>query len=604
MFLVFFTLPISGENLTYGDPATTIVNIVDDDTPGMTVTPRTLDVDEGATATYTVKLNGPPTGNVTVDITSNNPGAATVSPASLTFTSTDWNTAKTVMVTGVEDSDMNDEFVTLSNDPSGANYDSVSTVDVKLNVTDNDSPGVNVSKTALTVREEDTTGNSYTLVLNNQPTADVTVKVAGHSGTNVTPSPTTLFFTPPNWETAQTVTVTAANDADTTNDVVTLTHSATSADTDYHGITIASVAVTVTDNDSRPPTPGSGGGGGGGSGGGRSSGGGGGGGGSSNRPPEITGPKSLQYPEHSTEPVATYEAEDPEGTEIRWEIEDSDSEHFRISDEGVLRFITPPDYENPVDFRLNNTYEIRLLAFDSGSPSRSDRLQVRIEIKRVNELDPINGESQASIAEDHSGPIGQYQAEDPEGDAIAWSLTGPDAALFQIDEAGTLSLNAALDFEALGSAAGTNDYALTVVATDDGRDPVSQQLEVTVTLTDVNEEPISIPVPIVELTEGNLPTTLDLSEFFTDPDGDSLTYTLGDAADSNVASAVVEDSTLSITPLEDGTASFLVTATDPAGLSAAGTVEVSVVSPPPPEPTPTPTPTPTPDTHTHTHTDA
>ena len=125
-----------------------------------------------------------------------------MSPAS-TFTSTDWNTAKTVMVTGVEDSDMNDEFVTLSNDPSGANYDSVSTVDVKLNVTDNDSPGVNVSTTALTVREEDTTGNSYTLALNIQPTADVTVTVAGHSDTDVTPSPTTLIFTPQNWATAQ-----------------------------------------------------------------------------------------------------------------------------------------------------------------------------------------------------------------------------------------------------------------------------------------------------------------------------------------------------------------------------------------------------------------
>ena len=98
-------------------------------------------------------------------------------------------------------------------------------------------------------------------------------------------------------------------------------------------------------------------------------GGGGGGGGSANRPPEITGPKSIQFPEHSTEPVATYEAQDPEGIEIRWEIEDSDHEYFRISEDGVLRFITPPDYENPVDFRLNNSYEIRLLAFDSGIPS-------------------------------------------------------------------------------------------------------------------------------------------------------------------------------------------------------------------------------------------
>ena len=64
---------------------------------------------------------------------------------------------------------------------------------------------------------------------------------------------------------------------------------------------------------------------------------------------------------------------------------------------------------------------------------------------------------------------------------MQWSLSGPDEALFQIDEAGTLSLSGALDFEAPASAAGTNDYALTVVATDDGRDPVSQQLEVTVT---------------------------------------------------------------------------------------------------------------------------
>ena len=45
-------------------------------------------------------------------------------------------------VTGVEDSDLDNESVRLSNDPSGADYDSVSTVYVALNVADNDSPGV------------------------------------------------------------------------------------------------------------------------------------------------------------------------------------------------------------------------------------------------------------------------------------------------------------------------------------------------------------------------------------------------------------------------------------------------------------------------------
>ena len=61
---------------------------------------------------------------------------------------------------------------------------------------------------------------------------------------------------------------------------------------------------------------------------------------------------------------------------------------------------------------------------------------------------------------------------------MQWSLFGPDAALFQIDEAGTLPLIGALDYEAPASAAESNDYDLTVVATDDGKPPVSQQIEV------------------------------------------------------------------------------------------------------------------------------
>ena len=295
---------------------------------------------------------------------------------------------------------------------------------------------------------------------------------------------------------------------------------------------------------------------------------------------------------HGTESSAV----DPEGTEISWQIGDTDEEFFRISEDGVLSFITPPDYENPVDFRLNNTYEIRILAVDSGIPSQSGGLNVQIEIKRVNELGPVTGETQISVEENHTGTLGQYQVEDPEDDAVAWSLSGSDAALFQIDEAGNLSLSTALDFEALGSDAGTNDYSVTIVATDDGRDPVSRQLQVTVTPTDVNEAPISIPVPVVELPVGSPATTLNLNQFFIDPDGDTLTFTLGGPENPNVASAVLQEGDLSITPVAVGTTSFPATATDPAGLSAAGAIEVSVASRPPepmPRATPMPTPAPT-----------
>ena len=319
----------------------------------------------------------------------------------------------------------------------------------------------------------------------------------------------------------------------------------------------------------------------------------GGGGGSANRPPSIDGPKSLQYPEHGTGPVATYTATDPEETEISWGIGDSDEEHFRISEEGVLTFIKSPDYEEPVDFRLNNTYEIRILAFDSGVPRASGRLQVRIEIKDVNEIGPITGETALSVAENTSGSLATYQAEDPEEDAVSWSLSGSDATLFQIDESGTLSLNDALDFESPASAAGANHYSLNVIATDDNRRPVSLELPVTVSVTNVNEGPISIQeIPLVESTAGDAVAILDLDKFFTDPDGDSLTYVIDFDEESDVASAAVEEGILSITPNEEATVSFEVTAADAGGLSITLIVNVVVVSPPPPDPTPTPEPTP------------
>ena len=122
-------------------------------------------------------------------------------------------------------------------------------------ITDDDTAGVTVSKSALTVMEENTTGDTYTVVLDSQPTANVSITIGGQSGTDVTATPSPMTFTPMNWATAQTVTVTAGNDMDTANDTVSLTHSATSTDTDYSGIAITGVTVTVNDNDTANNAP-------------------------------------------------------------------------------------------------------------------------------------------------------------------------------------------------------------------------------------------------------------------------------------------------------------------------------------------------------------
>ena len=228
--------------------------------PGVTVSTPALTVTEEDTAgdSYTVVLDSQPTANVTVTVAGHAGTDVTPSPTTLTFTPTNWGTAQTVTVTAGDDADTANDAVTLTHSAASTDseYQGITIAGVAVTVTDNDAlPGVTVSTPALTVTEEDTAGDSYTVVLNSQPTATVTVTVAGHAGTDVTltPSSATLTFTPTNWGTAQTVTVTAGDDADTANESVSLTHSAASTDTEYQGITIAGVAVTVTDNDAADP---------------------------------------------------------------------------------------------------------------------------------------------------------------------------------------------------------------------------------------------------------------------------------------------------------------------------------------------------------------
>ena len=261
--------------------------VTDNDRSGVSVSETALTVTEEDTTgdRYTVALDTEPTAQVTVTVAGHAGTDVTPSPTTLTFTPQNWATAQTVTVTAGDDADTANDSVTLTHSAASTDsgYDGITIASVAATVTDNDRSGVSVSETALTVTEEDTTGDRYTVALDTEPTAQVTVTVAGHAGTDVTPSPTTLTFTPQNWATAQTVTVTAGDDADTANDSVTLTHSAASTDSGYHGITIASVGVTVTDNDISTPPP-IGGSGGGGSGGGGGFGGGGGGSGGGGGP--------------------------------------------------------------------------------------------------------------------------------------------------------------------------------------------------------------------------------------------------------------------------------------------------------------------------------
>ena len=219
------------------------VTVNDSDAPGVRVSPTTLSVEEDGITTYTVVLKTEPNGPVTVTPSSGDTDAAMLSPASLTFTSSNWATAQTVTVSGEEDPDADDEIVTVSHSVSG--YSGVTTVaDVSVTVNDNDTPGVSVSPTTLTVEENGTT--TYTVVLDTEPSGTVTVTPSSGDTAAATLSPASLTFSSSNWATAQTVTVSGEEDDDADDEIVTVSHSVSG----YVGVTtVADVSVTVTDND-------------------------------------------------------------------------------------------------------------------------------------------------------------------------------------------------------------------------------------------------------------------------------------------------------------------------------------------------------------------
>ena len=123
-------------------------------------------------------------------------------------------------------------------------------------------PAVVVSRTSLSLDEDpgadDANQGTYTLVLDTRPTgctAGVGVSVAS-GNPDVTPEPTTLTFTPDDWNAPQTVTVTAEQDDDGIDDRATLRHSISTAcaAAGYpETLAVPSVEVTVNDDETPPP---------------------------------------------------------------------------------------------------------------------------------------------------------------------------------------------------------------------------------------------------------------------------------------------------------------------------------------------------------------
>ena len=222
----------------------------------LTASPVTVDEDAGATTvTVTAELNEdafPDATEVTVSVGAAGDSAVegtdygSVADFTVRIPAGSTSVTETFTLTPVDDAvDEEDETVTVGGSVTG-----LTVIGTELAIGDDDTRGVEVSPTSVTVPEGGS--KSYTVVLRSSPTGPVTVTLDVTGSGDVTVLPSSLDFSSSNWDTAQTVTVSASEDGDGAVDEATVEHTVSGGD--YGSETASDVAVTVAENETASTT--------------------------------------------------------------------------------------------------------------------------------------------------------------------------------------------------------------------------------------------------------------------------------------------------------------------------------------------------------------
>ena len=149
-----------------------------------------------------------------------------------------------------------------------------------------------------------------------------------------------------------------------------------------------------------------------------------------------------------------------------------DSGAFKIDSSGQLTTAKKLDYE------MQPSYTITVTATDPSLSTAS--IMVNITVTDTDDPAVISAGSSIDYAENGTGPVASFAATDQDGDAIEWSLSGPDAGKFSVSASGTLSFKSSPNYESPADADSDNVYMVTLNAARGSTD-------VTVTVTNVDE---------------------------------------------------------------------------------------------------------------------
>ncbi len=242
---------------------------------------------------------------------------------------------------------------------------------------------------------------------------------------------------------------------------------------------------------------------------------------------------------------------DPDGDALTFTAASSNAATASVSASGSVVTVTAA---------ARGIATVTVTALDPGGMSAQLTFTVTVPNQAPVAVDAVPAQS-IFVGDTASVDVSAY-FNDPDGDALSYSVANSDATAVSASVAGSV-----VSLTAITQGIST----VTVTASDP--DGLSAEQDIAVTVP--NRAPTALDtIPSRTLLAGNT-LEFDLARYFDDPDGDSLTFT---AASANIGVASVElvGSTLTITARAPGSTRVTVTVADPAGMAIQQLFSVTV----------------------------
>ncbi|MFM7058794.1 MAG: S8 family serine peptidase, partial [Planctomycetota bacterium] len=158
----------------------------------------TSTTEAGGQSSFTVVLTTQPAASVTIPVSSSDSTEGSVSATSLTFTPTNWNVPQTVTATGlndlIDDGNIAWTVVLAAATSTDTAYNGLNASDVALTNIDDDTAGITVSAPSGTVTSEAGAAVTFTVKLDSEPLANVTISLSSSDATEGSVSPASIVF--------------------------------------------------------------------------------------------------------------------------------------------------------------------------------------------------------------------------------------------------------------------------------------------------------------------------------------------------------------------------------------------------------------------------